>query len=91
MIKIGIIGMGNVTWNVHLPVLLSREERFVSEDMGDYFRVPPDTRTLNYEQYFSKGRDLKSIEEYSSENTDRLSADQLKEILSNLPELQGHI
>ena len=72
-------------------VLLSREERFVSEDMGDYFRVPPDTRTLNYEQYFSKGRDLKSIEEYSSENTDRLSADQLKEILSNLPELQGHI
>ena len=72
-------------------VLLSREERYVSEDMGDYFRVQPDTRSLNYEQYFSSGRDLKTVEEYSSENTDRLTASQLEEMLQNLPELKGHI
>ena len=72
-------------------VLLSREERYVSEDMGDYFRVPPDIRSLNYEQYFSSGRDLKSVEEYSSENTDRLTANQLEEMLRNLPELEGQI
>ena len=44
--------------------LLSREERLVSEDLGNYFRVPSDNRDLNYNKYYSEGVEkniLKSI------------------------------
>src|SRR3546814_11537607 len=36
--------------------LLSREERAVADDIGDYFRVPPDGRDLNYDKFFDQGR-----------------------------------
>jgi len=68
--------------------LLSVEERIHAEDSGDYFRVPMDSRDLNYEEYFSQGisRD-KSLEAYSSQNARRLSDDELFELLSQLPEI----
>lgn len=53
--------------------LMTREERAKAEDLGDYYRVPADTRDLNYEKYFSDGDEkVTTIEEYNSFNTTRL-------------------
>mgnify|MGYP001365986391 CR=1 FL=1 len=65
--------------------LLNREEIFKSEDLGNYFRVSSDKRSLNYENYFEKGDQPLSIEsDYTSENTHRLSKDELIKILLEL-------
>ena len=65
--------------------LLSKEERLVSEDLGDYYRVPADNRDLNYDKYFSEGIDSKSVlEEYNSFNTNRLSIQELKNLLGTI-------
>jgi UDP-glucose 4-epimerase len=56
--------------------LMTREEKAKSEDMGGYFRVPADTRDLNYEKYFEDGsKEIVNIIEYNSENTVRLDID----------------
>lgn len=53
--------------------LMTREEMSRAEDLGDYFRVPADTRDLNYEMYFADGSaEVALIREYNSENTERL-------------------
>ena len=53
--------------------LLTREEKSKCTDMGDYFRVPADTRDLNYDKYFVEGEKLPdSIGEYTSHNTEQL-------------------
>lgn len=53
--------------------LMTREERVRAQDLGDYFRVPADTRDLNYDKYFFKGEKMpEKIEEYTSHNTERL-------------------
>lgn len=53
--------------------LMTREEKAKSEDMGNYFRVPADTRDLNYDKYFVDGsKQLTEFAEYNSENTTRL-------------------
>jgi UDP-N-acetylglucosamine 4,6-dehydratase len=53
--------------------LMTREERARSEDLGDYFRVPADTRDLNYDKYFDEGsKKVTTIKEYNSFNTERL-------------------
>ena len=65
--------------------LLSVEERLVSQDLGDYYRVPADNRDLNYNKYFSEGIDSKSVmEEYNSFNTKRLSIGELKDLLGTI-------
>jgi UDP-glucose 4-epimerase len=65
--------------------LLSVEERMVSEDLGEYYRVSADNRDLNYNKYFSEGIDSKSVlEEYNSFNTNRLSIQELKELLGTI-------
>jgi len=66
-------------------VLLNREELFKSIDLGDYYKVPMDSRSLNYENYFEKGKKtLSSEREYSSENTKRLNKDEMIKILLDL-------
>lgn len=56
--------------------LMTREERARSEDLGDYFRVPADTRDLNYEKYFKDGsQKVTTMEEYNSFNTERLDVE----------------
>ena len=62
--------------------LLTREEKAKANDLGDYFRVPADTRDLNYDKYFSEGNvsDL-NTHEYTSSNTTRLN---IKEIIDKL-------
>ena len=65
--------------------LLSVEERMVSEDLGDYYRVYADNRDLNYNKYFSEGIDSKAVlEEYNSFNTNRLSIQELKDLLGTV-------
>ena len=65
--------------------LLSREERMVSEDLGNYFRVSADNRDLNYNKYFSEGNNGEvPLEEYNSDNTNRLSEKQLIQLLASL-------
>ena len=65
--------------------LLTREEFAHAQDMGGFFRIPADTRDLNYDKFFEKGEEkLMSLEEYNSSNTQLLSVDQVKEKLLSL-------
>jgi len=69
--------------------LLSREEMVAAEDMGEYYRIPADTRDLNYSRYFEEGEEVVTqADEYHSHNTKQLSEVELKEMLSNLREIQ---
>ena len=66
-------------------LLLNRHELFRSIDLGDYYKIPIDGRTLNYENYFEKGnKPLSGVHEYSSENTVRLNKEDLIKILLKL-------
>ena len=70
--------------------LLSREERAAAEDLGDYYRVPADTRDLNYEKYFNQGeRQITQSEDYNSHNTTRLDVDTMTALLLKLPFMQA--
>ena len=63
--------------------LLSREEMICAEDLGNYYRIPPDLRDLNYEKFYEKGQKyLPNAEEYTSHNTDRLDISRLKSLLN---------
>jgi UDP-glucose 4-epimerase len=54
--------------------LVTREEMFKSEDMGNYFRIPADSRDLNYDKYFSEGEeDLSKVEVDNPEHTHPVS------------------
>lgn len=64
--------------------LLSREERLVSEDLGNYFRVPADNRDLNYNKYFNEGVKNNILEEYNSSNTIQLNENSLRELLEKI-------
>lgn len=65
--------------------LLTREEHAVAEDLGGFFRVPADKRDLNYDKYFVLGDQKLSHEiEYTSNNTQRLNLEQIKENLLTL-------
>lgn len=66
--------------------LLSKEEAAKAIDMGDYFKIPADTRDLNYAKFFEEGdRTIQLSEEYNSHNTERLSKEDLKDMLLKLP------
>ncbi len=68
--------------------LLSREEMVGSEDQGDYFRVPLDARSLQYELFFEEGETRTAgADDYTSENTDQLTVDQTKDLLLTIPEV----
>jgi UDP-N-acetylglucosamine 4,6-dehydratase len=72
--------------------LLSREEAVKAIDMGDYYRVPADTRDLNYSKYFDEGNSkIEYVEEYNSHNTHRLSKDELYDLLLNLPYIKNEL
>lgn len=65
--------------------LLTKEEYLVAEDLGRFFRVPADTRDLNYDKYFIEGKkELAVQEEYNSSNTEILNVEQIKEKLLQL-------
>jgi UDP-glucose 4-epimerase len=65
--------------------LLSREERACAEDLGDYFRVPPDGRDLNYAKFIEQGEQrITHGEDYNSHNTKRLDVEGMKQLLLKL-------
>lgn len=69
--------------------LLSREEMVKAIDEGDYYRVPMDARSLEYELYYEEGRPEEARErDYTSENTDRLDLDATRQMLMTLPEMR---
>lgn len=70
-------------------VLLSREEMALADDHGEYFKVSPDLRDLNYEKFVERGETkISRSTEYSSHNTRRLSVEQVKELLLTLDVVQ---
>jgi len=65
--------------------LLTREEKAIAQDCGQYFRVPADTRDLNYNKYFNEGEaTISRAEDYNSSNTYRLNVEETKELLLKL-------
>ncbi|HBP0050378.1 TPA: polysaccharide biosynthesis protein [Pseudomonas aeruginosa] len=65
--------------------LLSREELACAEDMGDYYRVPPDLRDLNYSKFVEQGEEkISHTEDYNSHNTERLDVKGMQELLLKL-------
>lgn len=65
-------------------VLVNREDMVKAEDMGNFYRIPADNRDLNYELYFSEGEDVSQIDEYHSDNTERLDVEGMKNLLLKL-------
>lgn len=69
--------------------LLSNEEAAKAQDLGDYYRVPADTRDLNYHKFFDQGdKRIALAEAYTSHNTHRLDRAGLKEMLLKLDYVQ---
>ena len=72
--------------------LLTREEYLVAQDLGGFYRVPADTRDLNYDKFFVDGdEELSTEEEYNSDNTERLSVEQIKEKLMTLDYVRNEL
>jgi UDP-glucose 4-epimerase len=70
--------------------LLSREEMACAEDMGDYFRVPPDLRDLNYSKFVEQGEEkISHTEDYNSHNTQRLDVAGMQQLLLKLEFMQA--
>jgi UDP-glucose 4-epimerase len=65
--------------------LLSREEMAVAEDLGGYYRVPPDLRDLNYGKFVEQGDTrISAMEDYNSHNTERLDVAGMQQLLFKL-------
>lgn len=65
--------------------LISREEMARAVDLGRYYRIPADSRDLNYDKYFFEGeQEISKLEDYTSHNTARLDVEQVKETLLQL-------
>jgi UDP-N-acetylglucosamine 4,6-dehydratase len=69
--------------------LLTREERASATDLGEYFRIPPDLRDLNYEKFIEEGEEKITVsEDYNSHNTERLDVDGMEQLLLKLDFIQ---
>ncbi|WP_374407622.1 polysaccharide biosynthesis protein [Hydrogenophaga sp.] len=65
--------------------LLSREEMVAAEDLGGYYRVPPDLRDLNYGKFVEQGEAKISLAaDYNSHNTERLDIAGMQALLKKL-------
>jgi UDP-N-acetylglucosamine 4,6-dehydratase len=72
--------------------LLTREEMAKSEDLGNYYRILPDDRDLNYGKYFTEGEQhISSFQDYHSHNTIRLDVEQIKQKLMNIDFIQREL
>lgn len=66
-------------------VLVTKEEMLNAIDLGEYYKIPPDNRTLNYASYENKGSaDLDKMTEYNSNNTKQLDVRGMKKVLLRL-------
>lgn len=70
--------------------LLSREEMVAAEDLGGYYRVPPDLRDLNYGKYVDQGEiKISEAQDYNSHNTTRLDVAGMQALLMKLRFMQA--
>jgi len=73
-------------------VLLSREEVVAAQDLGGYYRVPPDLRDLNYGKFVEQGEvKISEAVEYNSHNTTRLDLEGMQALLMKLRFMQAII
>lgn len=72
--------------------LLTNEECAKAEDMGNFYRVPADNRSLNYDQFFTKGDSKRcTLTEFNSDNTCRLSLEETKAKIASLEYIQDEL
>lgn len=72
--------------------LLTREEMANAEDLAEYYRIPADSRDLNYDKYFVSGdREISKGWEYNSHNTERLDIPRIRELLLKLDYVQDEL
>lgn len=71
--------------------LLTREEMVNAIDMDNYYRIPSDSRDLNYNQYFEEGDVITEAEDYHSHNTHRLDEVEMKKMLLSLREIKNDL
>ena len=72
--------------------LLSREEMVAAEDLGGYYRVPPDLRDLNYDKFVDQGElSITASMDYNSHNTTRLDVAGMQELLMKLSFMQSAV
>jgi len=72
--------------------LLTREELANAEDLGEYYRIVPDDRDLNYNKYFTEGvQQLSLLDDYNSHNTRRLTVEEVKDTLLKLDYIQQEL
>ena len=72
--------------------LLTKEEMVRAIDLGEYYRIPADTRDLNYNKFFDEGEDvITEAGEYHSHNTHRLNEEELNKLLINLREIKDDL
>ena len=69
--------------------LLTREEMLHAIDMDNYYKIPSDTRDLNYNQYFEDGKVITEATDYHSHNTHQLNENEMKNMILNLYEVQS--
>jgi UDP-glucose 4-epimerase len=72
--------------------LVNKEDMAKAEDLGEYYRIPADTRNLNYEQFFSEGNsEIEEFDDYHSHNTNQLDIDGMVNLLLKLEIVQKDI
>jgi UDP-glucose 4-epimerase len=72
--------------------LVNREEMVKAEELENYFRIPADTRDMNYSKYFSEGEArVSQVEEYTSHNTQRLDLEETKKLLLKIDEIRNEV
>jgi UDP-glucose 4-epimerase len=72
--------------------LVTREEMARAVDKGGFYRIPADSRDLNYNKYFVEGElEIARTEDYTSQNTQRLSVDEVKNLLLKLDYIQEEL
>jgi UDP-glucose 4-epimerase len=73
-------------------VLVSREEMARVENLDAYFRIPADTRDLNYAKFFTEGEQAITLQnDYTSENTQRLEVPEVKKLLLTVDFIRDHL
>lgn len=72
--------------------LLTNEECAKAEDMGNFYRVPADNRTLNYDKFFTEGDEKRvTLTEFNSDNTKRLNLEETKAKIASLQYIQNEL
>ena len=88
--KVVIKNIGVRHGEKHAEALLGAEERAKATDLGDFFRVALDSRTLDYQIYFDKGQaSADDNQPYTSSNTTQLGPQEVAELIRKLPEYQN--